>query len=135
MKSTEKFVEIMEKLTGVSVGSKVTFKENSYEVAGINTEDLTALVALKCEGQEDIEINLKDLVESEEYVIEKKCKEEMDDEEDDSKKDDEEDDSKKKGDDEEEMKEEEEEEDPEKDDGEEEEDDKEMEEKKKKAKK
>ena len=96
MKSTEKYVEIMEKLTGIELGATVTFKENKYEVSDINTDDLEAMVSLTAEGQEPITIGLKELVESEEHVIEAKKNEEMDDEEDDEKDD-------KKGEDDKEM--------------------------------
>ena len=82
MKSTQKYVEIMEKLTGISVGSQVVFKEATYTVSGINTDEIEAKVILTSEGKNDIELTLKGLIESEEYVIEAKCKEEMDGEED-----------------------------------------------------
>jgi hypothetical protein len=105
MKSTAKYVEIMEKLTGISVGSQVTFDENTYELTAINTDELDAAVTLTAEGQEDIVMSLKELIESEEHVVEKKACKENDDEEEDG--DDDEASPKKKDDDEdeEEMKE------------------------------
>lgn len=127
MKSTVKYVEIMEKLTGISVGSQVTFEESTYEVAGINTDEIEAKVTLTSEGKDDIELTLKNLIESEEYsLVEKKaCEEEgEDDKEMDDKEGEEEDDKEKQ------MGEEEGEED-DKEGEEGEEDDKEMEEKKK----
>lgn len=108
MKSTAKFVEIMEELAGVSVGAKVVKEETSYEVSAIDLDSLDATITLTTEAEEieDITISLKDLVESEEYVIEKKaCEEEEEDDmkDDDKKKDDEEEEEEdKKSDDEEE---------------------------------
>ncbi len=82
MKSTEKYIEIMEKLTGVAIGSQVTFDENVYELTDINAKELDAAVTLTCEGQDNISISLKDLIESEEHVIEKKVSEMSDEDED-----------------------------------------------------
>lgn len=96
MKSTEKYVEIMEKLSGITVGAEVTFQKNTYEVSAIDTEGVDAEVTLTAEGQEDITIAHKELVESEEYVVEKKACKEMDGEDDDKDDDKKDDDDKEK---------------------------------------
>jgi hypothetical protein len=81
MKSTEKYVEIMESLAGISVGATVTFEEATYEVSAISTDDLEATVTLttEAEDKEDIAIALKDLVESEAHVITAKVDESAED--------------------------------------------------------
>jgi len=72
MKTAEKFVEIMENLNVISKESSITFEENTYTVESFDTDTLDAKVTLKCEGQDDIVMSLKDLVESEDHVIEAK---------------------------------------------------------------
>lgn len=139
MKTTAKFVEIIGTLTGATVGAKVEFNENTYELAEIDSAGMTATALLKCEGQEDVSIDFQELIDSEDYVVEACKKEEKAaDKEDDekeldeegnpfAKKDDDKDDDKK-----DDKKDDDSKDDDKKDDSEDDDDDEKMKEKKKK---
>lgn len=82
----------MEELAGVAVGAKVMKEETAFAVSDIDFDSLDATITLTSEAKEveDVTISLKDLVESTEYVIEKKACEEEEGDKKDDKKDDEE---------------------------------------------